>query len=74
MTNQQTLHFEEMWKEIGKTLKPLGQMPDKASLDYKQILIIYSEIMESGNIIKDQAQASILKKELACSLLKNLVN
>ena len=74
MTNHQILHFEEMWKEISKTLKPLGQMPDKASLDYKQILIIYSEIIESGNNIKDQAQASILKKELACTLLKNLVN
>ena len=74
MTNHQTVHFEEMWNEIGKTLKPLGQMPDKASLDYKQILIIHSEIRESGNIIKDLAQASILKKELVCSLLKNLVN
>ena len=74
MTYHQTLQFEEMWKEIGKTLKPLGQMPDKASLDYKQILIIYSEIRESGNTIKDLAQASILKKELACILLRNLVN
>ena len=74
MTYHQTLQFEEMWKEIGKTLKPLGQMPDKASLDYNQILIMYSEIIESGNIIKDQAQASILKKELACTLLRNLVN
>lgn len=74
MTNHQTLHFEAMWKEIGKTLKPLGMMPDKASLDYKQILIIHSEISESGNTIKDLAQASILKKELVCSLLKNLVN
>ena len=74
MTNYQTLHFEEMWKEIVKTLKPLGQMPDKASLDYKQILIAYSEMRESGNIIKDLAQASILKKEIVCLLLKNLVN
>ena len=63
-----------MWKEIGKTLRPLGQMPDKADLDYKQILIIYSEIRESGNAIRDLAQVSILKKELACNLLKNLVN
>jgi hypothetical protein len=74
MTNCQILHFEEMWKEIGKTLRPLGQMPDKADLDYKQILIIYSEIRESGNAIRDLAQVSILKKELACNLLKNLVN
>ena len=74
MTNCQTLHFEEMWKEIGKTLKPLGQMPDKADLDYKQILIIYSDMIEHGNAIRDLAQVSILKKELACNLLKNLVN
>lgn len=74
MKNHQVLHFEAMWKEIGKTLKPLGQMPDKASLDYRQIFILYSEIREPGSIIKDQAQASILKKELACAFLKNLVN
>ena len=74
MTDHQALHFEAMWKEIGKTLKPLGQMPDKASLDYRQIYILYSELRESGSIIKDWAQVSILKKELACSLLKNLVN
>ena len=74
MKNHQALHFEAMWKEIGKTLKPLGQMPDKASLDYRQIFVLYSEIRESGSIIKDQAQISILKKELACAFLKNLVN
>lgn len=74
MTKNQALHFEEMWKEIGKTLKPLGQMPDKASLDYRQIFVLYSEIRELGSIIKDQAQISILKKELACTFLKNLVN
>jgi hypothetical protein len=74
MTNHQELHFEAMWKDIAKTLKPLGQMPDKASLDYRQIFILHSEIRESGNIIKDLAQISILRKELACSLLKNLVN
>jgi len=74
MKNHQVLHFEAMWKEIGKTLKPLGQMPDKASLDYRQIFVLYSEIRESGSIIKDQAQVSILKKELACTFLKNLVN
>ena len=74
MTNHQALHFEAMWKEIGKTLNPLGQMPDKASLDYRQIFILYSEIRESGSIIRDWAQISVLKKELACAMLKNLVN
>jgi hypothetical protein len=74
MTKNQALHFEEMWKEISKTLKPLGQMPDKASLDYRQIFVLYSEIREPRNIIKDQAQVSILKKELAFAFLKNLVN
>lgn len=72
--NHQALHFETMWTDIGKTLKPLGQMPDKASLDYGQISILHLELRESGNIIRDCAQISILKKELACSLLKNLVN
>ncbi len=71
--NLQALYFEAMWKDIGKILKPLGKMPDKASLDYRQILIIHSAIRQSG-IIRDWAQISILKKELACSLLKNLVN
>lgn len=74
MTKNQALYFEAMWKEIGKTLKPLGQMPDKASLDYRQIFVLYSEIRDLGSIIKDQAQVSILKKELACAFLKNLVN
>ena len=72
--NSQTLQFEAMWNEISKTLKPIGQMPDKASLDYRQIFILYSEIRESGGNIRDRAQISILKKGLACSLLKNLVN
>lgn len=74
MTKNQASYFEEMWKEIGKTLKPLGQMPDKASLDNRQIFVLHSKIRESGSIIKDQAQISILKKELACAFLKNLVN
>jgi len=72
--NHQALQFESMWKNISKTLKPLGQMPDKASLDYKQILVLHSELIESGNTVRDLAQISILKKELAYSSLKNLLN
>jgi hypothetical protein len=72
--NSQTLQFEAMWEDISKTLKPIGQMPDKASLDYKQIQVLYSELRESGNTIRDLAQISIFKKELACNILKNLVN
>lgn len=72
--DSRALHFELVWKDISKILKPIGQLPDKACFDYKEVLELQSKLREPGNTITDTAQASILKKELACLLLKNLVN
>ena len=74
MTHIQALQFETVWKEIEKTLKPLGMMPDKASLDYNQILALHLTLEKSGNVLRDCAQVSILRKELSCIVLNNLVN
>jgi hypothetical protein len=74
MTNSQAFQLEVMWKEISKTLKPLGKLPDKASLDHSQIRMLYSELRDSGNIFRDLAQVDVLKKYLSCTLLENLVN
>ena len=74
MTYTQAVQFESVWKEISKTLTPLGKMPDKASLDYNQILALYFRLEKSGNTLRDFAQIAILKKELSLTLLNNLVN
>lgn len=63
-----------MWIEISKILKPIGQLPDKASIDYHEVLMKYSELRHPGNKIRDIVQASILRKELTMSILRNLVN
>jgi hypothetical protein len=74
MIDNQTLQSETMWKEISKTFKPLGKLPDKASLDHGQIRMWYLELRDSGNIFRDYAQIAVLKKELSYILLENLVN
>lgn len=74
MTYNQSIQFESAWKEISKTLAPIGKMPDKASLDYNQILELYFRLEKSGNVLRDFAQVSILKKELSYIVLNNLVN
>jgi hypothetical protein len=72
--DQKSLQFETMWSEISKILKPLGQLPDKASIDYQEALIKFAELRSPENKIRDLAQVSILRKELTMSILRNLVN
>jgi len=68
------LQFEEMWKSIRKMLLPIGLIPDKASLDNRQIFKLYLELENSSNEFRDLIQISIMKKELAHLFLQNLVN
>lgn len=74
LKNKENLQFEEMCNSIGKILNPIGMMPDKASLDYGQILKLYLELKKIDGMFRDLMQISRLQKELASSLFQNLVN
>ncbi len=65
--------FEKLWKKIEIVLEPLGNLPDKANLDWHEILMLYSELMKSENI-RDKAQVAILRRECALATLNKLVN
>ncbi|MGI0087690.1 MAG: hypothetical protein ACREBI_06980 [Nitrosotalea sp.] len=62
--DQRKLTLEEMWEDIGRILIPLGQMPDKASMDEKQVQEFYSNLSAAYTIFKDLVQVAILKKEI----------
>ncbi|MDE1769006.1 MAG: hypothetical protein KGI28_00450 [Thaumarchaeota archaeon] len=72
--NHKALQFEKMYKSASKFLDPLGIMPDKASLDYGQVLKLHLELQNTGNIFRDAIQKLILQKEVAKSLLQNMAN
>lgn len=75
LQNHEALQFEEMWKFISKFLNPLGMMPDKASMDYEQLIKLNLELeRKDDDVFRDFIQTSILKKEVATSYLRNLVN
>ncbi len=56
--------LEEMWKHIGRILIPMGQMPDKASMDDKQVQELYSGLIAADRTFKDLVQIAIFKKEI----------
>ncbi|MGI0102542.1 MAG: hypothetical protein ACREA7_08115 [Nitrosotalea sp.] len=61
---QRKLTLEEMWEDIGRILIPLGQMPDKASMDEKQVQEFHSNLTVDDRIFKDLVQVAIFKKEI----------
>ncbi|MGI0046833.1 MAG: hypothetical protein ACREBB_06565 [Nitrosotalea sp.] len=69
--DQKMLTSEEMWKRIGDILIPLGTMPDKASMDYKQLQELYTSIVAADMTFRDLVQIAILKKETAEIQTKN---
>jgi hypothetical protein len=72
--SKEILEFEELWKDVSKILNLINMMPDKASLDYDQLLKLHLELKNSDNAFKDLIQALILKKELAILSLQKIVN
>ncbi len=56
---------EEMWRFIGDILIPLEVMPDKASMDYKQVHKLYTHLVRADMTFRDLIQIAILKKETA---------
>lgn len=56
---------EEMWKFIGDILIPFDLMPDKASMDYRQVQELYTSLVASDMMFRDLVQIAILKKETA---------
>lgn len=72
--NQNIPSFGEMWQFIGKNLKPIGMMPDKASLDYMQIFRLYLKLRDLDNTFRETIQIQVLKNELAYTLLEAFVN
>lgn len=66
MTEQQRKPtLEEMWTYIGKILIPMDQMPDKASMDDKQVQEFYYNLTAADRTFKDLVQVAIFKKEIA---------
>jgi len=55
---------EEMWSHIGRILTPMGQMPDKASIDDRQLQELYSSLTAADRTFKDLVQVAIFKKEI----------
>ncbi|MDE1765088.1 MAG: hypothetical protein KGI27_02315 [Thaumarchaeota archaeon] len=55
--------LEKMWKFIGDILAPLGKMPDKASMDYNQVLELYSSLATADMMFRELVQIAIFKKE-----------
>ncbi len=56
--------LEDMWEYIGKILIPMGLMPDKAGMNYKQVQELYSDLAAADKTFKDLVQVAIFKKEL----------
>lgn len=56
---------EEMWAYIGKILIPMDQMPDRASMDDKQIQEFYYNLTVADSTFKDLVQVAIFKNEIA---------
>jgi hypothetical protein len=55
---------EEMWAHVGKILAPIGHMPDKASIDDRQLQELYSSLTAADRTFKDLVQIAIFKKEI----------
>jgi hypothetical protein len=55
---------EEMWAHVGKILAPMGHMPDKASIDDRQLQELYSSLTAADRTFKDLVQIAIFKKEI----------
>lgn len=55
--------FEDMWKFIRERLAPRGTLPDKASLDYKQALELYSILLVEDMMVREMVQVALLKRE-----------
>lgn len=55
--------LEEMWRFIEEILAPLGKMPDKASMDYKQVLEMYTSLVSADMMFRELVQVALLKKE-----------
>ncbi|NHI02690.1 hypothetical protein DYY67_0387 [Candidatus Nitrosotalea sp. TS] len=64
MTEQRKPTLEEMWAHIGKILIPMDQMPDKASMDDKQLQEFYYNLTAADRTFKDLVQVAIFKKEI----------
>lgn len=62
--NPRALTSEEMWKTVGDILIPYGLMPDKASMDYKEVRQLYADLVTVDAMFRDLAQIIILKSIL----------
>jgi len=65
MENREALTSEEMWKIIGDILIPYELMPDKASMDYKEVRQLYADLVTVDTMFRDLAQIIILKNTSA---------
>lgn len=61
MERPRALTSEGMWKIIGDILIPYGLMPDKASMDYKEVRQLYADLVTVDTMFRDLAQIIILK-------------
>ena len=56
---------DEMWAYIGKILIPMDQMPDRTSMNDKQIQEFYYNLTVADSAFKDLVQVAIFKNEIA---------
>ena len=64
MTEQRKPTVEDMLEQIERILATMSHMPDKASIDEKQLQKFYSSLTVADMEFKDLEQIAILKKEI----------
>lgn len=64
--------LDEMRRFIEEKLEPVGRMPDRASLDYNQVLEMYSGLLAEEMMFREFVQIAILRNKT--NTIKNLYN
>lgn len=57
--------INEMWRFIDNIMRPNELVPDKTSLTYEQVFLVYSKLLDIDEMFRDIAQIKMLQMEIA---------